>query len=209
MADPVPLFSHPQIVITGGPGGGKTTFLKWLQESAPQRERFLAVPEAATRLIQSGMRPGSPDFQEEIIALQLATEWVCQAEAAPGQILVCDRGTLDGLAYWKLLGLPVPAFLEMSGMSLADHLGRYLGVIHLQTTAKGASDYYLRCEFGRPEPPGEALRIDQTLMEIWSAHPCFHLVENGPGGWNEKLEKTWGCLNAILERFSLRGTYSA
>ena len=209
MTDPISRVFHPQIVITGGPGGGKTTFLKWLKESAPQGERFLAVPEAATRLIQSGMRPGSPDFQEEIIALQLATEWVCQTEAAPGQVLVCDRGTLDGLAYWKLLHLSAEDFFEMSRMSLADHLGRYLGVIHLQTTAIGASDYYQRCEFGRPEPPDEALRIDHALLEVWSTHPRFYLVENGPGGWIEKLQKTWECLNIILECADLRGTSSA
>ncbi len=200
MTDPTSLVAHPQIVITGGPGGGKTTFLRWLQNSAPHHERFYSVPEAATRLIQSGMRPGSPAFQEEVIALQLATEWVCQTEATPGQVLICDRGTLDGLAYWQLLGLTAPAFFEMSEMSLTDHLRRYAGVIHLRTTACGAVAHYQRDEFGRPEPAEEALHIDQTLLEIWSAHPCFHLIENGPGGWKEKLQKTWECLIAILAK---------
>jgi predicted ATPase len=202
VADPTAPTPHIQIVITGGPGGGKTTFLHWLRETAPDPERFLPVPEAATRLIQSGMRPGSSVFQEEIIALQVATEWVSQAEAAPGQILICDRGTLDGLAYWKLLGLPVHEFFEMSGMSLQDHLDRYTGVIHLRAAAKGAVNHYQRIDFGRPEPPEEALRIDQTLLDIWSAHPCFHLVENGTGGWPEKLLQTWDCLTAILEQVS-------
>lgn len=190
--------SQLPIVITGGPGGGKTTFLHWLQNSAPAR--FVVVPEAATRLIQSGMRPGSSLFQEEIIALQQATEWVCQSEMKPGQVLVCDRGTLDGLAYWQLLGLSASAFYKMSEMSQADHLARYRGVIHLRTAAVGATDHYQRCDFGRPEPPEEAVRIDHNLLEVWSAHPCLYVVENGPGGWPEKLRKTMDCLNDILTR---------
>ncbi len=201
MADTASLSLHPQIVITGGPGSGKTTFLRWLQESSPCCQRLIPVPEAATRLIQAGMRPGSSVFQEEIIALQTATEWVCQSEAGPGQVLVCDRGTLDGLAYWQLMGLSAPAFFQMSGMPRAEHLARYTGVIHLRTAAMGAAAHYQRCGIGRPEPPDEAQRIDQTLYEVWSGHPCFHLIENGPGGWPEKLENTWQCFSTILEKF--------
>ncbi len=48
-----------KIVITGGPCGGKTTALSWLQNAFTLRGyKVIIVPETATELIPAASRPG-------------------------------------------------------------------------------------------------------------------------------------------------------
>lgn len=53
-----------------------------------------------------------------------------EIEQQRAAIVLCDRGTVDGLAYWP--GLPVEFFREM-GTTLDAELARYSAVIHLRT----------------------------------------------------------------------------
>ena len=190
----------PKIVLTGGPGGGKTSLLRELRLRDPKIERFILVPEAATLLIQAGHRPGSKEFQLAVVALQLALEESCALPARPGQILVCDRSTVDSLAYWRLLGGEDEEFYERTGLNQRNHLNEYLGVLHLQTAAIGAVDHYLQITDGaRVETAEEAARVDDYCLRVWDSHPRRLLVENLKGDWSAKTQTAIDCLDRLLD----------
>ena len=58
-----------------------------------------------------------------------------QSALYPERILLCDRGTLDGAAYWP--GEPEEFFAAI-GTSLEAELARYDAVIFFETAAAGA-----------------------------------------------------------------------
>ncbi len=91
-----------KIVLTGGPGVGKTTLLH-----AFQKQGFTIVPETATELINEAIAKGIPNpaynpefiagFQENIWHRQVAKE----AALPDGTLAFLDRSLLDGIAYSK------------------------------------------------------------------------------------------------------------
>lgn len=91
-----------KVVVTGGPGGGKTTALDLFRRELGNK--IAVVPEAATVLFSGGI-PRSDDeqmvkiIQKTIFQLQENLEEIHKKQF-PDRLLVCDRGSLDGLAYW-------------------------------------------------------------------------------------------------------------
>lgn len=192
----------PQVVLTGGPGGGKTTFLRELRGMDPERERFILVPEAATLLIGAGHLPGTKEFQLAVVRLQLALEQNCSDLAHPGQVLICDRSVVDSLAYWRLLGGSEDEFFERIGLSRDEVYARYTGAIHLRTAALGAHEFYVRIRAGaRMETQEEAAEIDFMCGQVWRAHPGYQLVDNGSEGWKEKIDNANRALKALVLGF--------
>ena len=97
-----------KIVITGGPCGGKTTAMSWIQNAFASRGyQVLFVPETATEFIKGGVAPwtcgSNLDYQKCQMALQLEKERLFMQAAAtmPSDriLIVCDRGALDNRAY--------------------------------------------------------------------------------------------------------------
>src|SRR5512134_2544854 len=91
-----------RVVVAGGPGGGKTTAADLFRREIG--EQVVIVPEAATLLFSGGFpRDPAPLAQR---AAQSAIYHVqknledAQLVRYPGRILLCDRGTVDGAAYW-------------------------------------------------------------------------------------------------------------
>lgn len=163
-----------RIVLTGGPGGGKTTAADLFRREIG--DGVVVVPEAATILFQGGF-PRSPEHhaarsaQTAIFHVQRHLEDV-QAALFPGRTLLCDRGTLDGAAYWP--GNPEEYFATV-GTTLEAELARYDAVIFFETAARGGASI----EGGNPmrtENAREAVRLDDKLRAIWSKHPRFILV---------------------------------
>jgi len=190
----------PKIVLTGGPGGGKTTLMRELRKADPNAEKWILVPEAATILIRAGHRPGSKEFQLAVVEIQASLEKACAVPAKVGQVMVCDRSTVDSLAYWLKLGGPEEEFYVRTAISKEEHYGRYLGAIQLQTTAIGAEPYYQRFMDGaRVEPPEEAAEIERLCAQVWSRHPAYRLVENCSGGWAAKSKIAMDCLMRLVE----------
>ena len=163
-----------RIVLTGGPGGGKTTAADLFRREIG--ERVVLVPESATLLFGGGFpRARAPKAilaaQRAIFHVQRNLEDI-QAELFPGRILLCDRGTVDGAAYW-----PGEAhhFFNALGTTLEHELARYDAVIFFETAAAG--DF--RIEGGNPvrnESNQEALKLDRKLRALWSKHSRFVLV---------------------------------
>ena len=91
-----------RIVITGGPGAGKTAVLELARQDLCAHVEVL--PESARILFAGGFPRRKEDVarraaQRAIYHVQNELEELGAASANIGTLL-CDRGTLDGLAYW-------------------------------------------------------------------------------------------------------------
>lgn len=163
-----------RIVLTGGPGGGKTTAADLFRREIG--ERVVIVPEAATLLFSGGFPRaettlGVHAVQRAVYHVQRNLEDT-QAALFPGRILLCDRGTVDGAAYWP----DEPHhFFAAVGSSLEVELARYDAVIFFESAAAGG----LHIEGGNPvrtESVEQAVDLDRKLRNLWSRHPRFVLV---------------------------------
>jgi predicted ATPase len=167
-----------RIVLTGGPGGGKTTAADLFRREVG--ERVVVVAESATMLWAGGFpRVSDPQaqrsVQKAIFEVQRSLEDI-QATLYPDRVLLCDRGTADGAAYWPD---GADEFFETMGTTRAEELARYDAVLFFETAAIGD----LSLEGGnryRTEDNHEAVALDRRLREVWSAHSSFHLVPHNP-----------------------------
>ena len=93
----------------------------------------------------------------------------------PDRVLICDRGTVDGAAYWP--DGPDDFFAAL-GTTLDAELARYDAVLFFETAAVGG----LSIETGNPvrvESNTEAVALDKRLRGLWSKHPAFmHIHHN-------------------------------
>jgi len=173
-----------RIVLTGGPSAGKTTLLALLTKKYGSAVGI--APEAATILFRGGFpRPVTFEdrihTQRSIFALQRELEMAAQEKITTGAIF-CDRGSLDGGAYYE--GGSLKEFCFAMGSSVERELDRYSTVIHLQTAPANCG--YTNTEV-RTETAEEAAALDRRLGEIWSQHPRYVFVPNR-GTFIQKLD---------------------
>lgn len=186
-----------RIVLTGGPGGGKTTAADLMRREVG--ERIVIVPEAATMLFSGGF----PRFEEvharrsaqtAIYHVQRNLEDVHSA-LYHDRILLCDRGTLDSTVYWPQQN-DGDFFLNMN-TTLQDELARYDAVIFFETAAVGD----LSIEGGNPtrtESSAEAVDIDRRLQKIWRLHSNYHFIAHETSFLN-KLSVAIKKLTSLLD----------
>lgn len=186
-----------RIVLTGGPGAGKTTAADLLRREIG--ESIIVVPEAATMLFAGGFPRTSTSFarkstQTAIYHVQKNLEAV-QASEYPDRVLLCDRGTLDSAIYW-------PEGPEAFFRSIESHhqkeLERYDAVVFFETAAVGN----LSIEGGNPhrtENLQQAVELDKKLQEIWSPHPNYHFISHETS-FIKKMNKSLSCLQSIIEK---------
>jgi predicted ATPase len=185
-----------RIVLTGGPGGGKTTAADLFRRELG--ERVVVVPEAATLLFAGGFpRTSEPSAQRcsqrAIFHVQRNLEDV-QSARFPDRILLCDRGTIDGAAYWPEVG--GRSFFEDVGTTEADELARYDAVLFFESAAVGG----IANEGGNPirnESLARATELDGRLRALRSRHPCFVLVPHD-GSFVRKIMRGLGALEALV-----------
>lgn len=97
------------IIITGGPGAGKTTLIETLAHAG-----FAVAPEAGRRIILEQQASGGAAlpwvdrlaFAQAMLAHDI--ESYAQLSAVLGPVF-CDRGIPDVIGYLRLEGLAVPA----------------------------------------------------------------------------------------------------
>lgn len=156
-----------KIAITGGPSAGKTTLIEALHKDL--NEKVSVVPEAATILYRGGFprrpsRHGREHSQRAIFFIQRELENLIEVETLL-TTLVCDRGSLDSLAYWP--GKAEDFFLSV-GTTRQQELQRYQWVIHLDTTNQDSFD---KTNPLRVESHNEAVELNRLTLEAWSTHP--------------------------------------
>lgn len=181
-----------RIVLTGGPGAGKTAILELARRDLCAHVEVL--PEAAGIVFGGGFprRPGERErraAQRAIYHVQAELESIAFAHEGLVAAL-CDRGTIDGLAYWPG---PADEFFGELGTSLDEELARYRAVIHVRVPTDPVlyQGTALRLESHR-----EALAIDARLLEVWSRHPDHVVIDGAP----DFLAKAKRALAAIHDR---------
>lgn len=186
-----------RIALTGGPGGGKTTSADLFRREIG--DSVVVVPEAATILFQGGfprsLQPSAlRHTQSAIYHVQrhLEDEY---ATLYPGRVLLCDRGTIDGAAYWPG---PEEEYFAALQTDRAAELSRYDAVIFFETAAVGGSSI----EGGNPirnETLQQAIALDARLRALWSHHPAFSLVPHH-ASFFQKISFGLQTLQAIVEQ---------
>jgi hypothetical protein len=195
-----------RIVLTGGPGGGKSTAANLIRREIG--ECIVVVPESATLLFMGGF-PRHTDSavirstQKAIFQVQRSIEDI-QHSLFPNRTLLCDRGTVDGAIYWP--DNPENFFAQMN-TTKEQEFARYDAVIFFETAAVGN----ISIEGGNPtrvEDNKMAIELDRRLRDLWSAHPKFIHVPHQES-FIEKLncaidafKQTLGQLNGNSKRSS-------
>ena len=192
------------IVITGGPGAGKTAVLEMAKRGSDCH--FAILPESAGIVFGGGFwrlgsRSGVSAAQRAIYHVQRELETMI-ADEGLWSGAICDRGTLDGLAYWP--GTEA-SYFKAVGSSHAKELARYAAVIHLRTPS--LENGYNHQNRLRIESAEEAAKIDARIARIWRRHPSYFSIESS-GDFNFKAARALELIAAQIDRLK-RGSKRA
>lgn len=163
------------IVVTGGPGAGKTAVLEIMRKILC--EHVTVFPEAASILFGGGFwRLNS------ITALKAQQRAIYHIQDEMQNLVLqekrwtlglCDRGTLDGMAYWPN---GAEDFCNELNTTIAKEYARYAAVIHLCTPSLALG--YNHQNPIRTESVEEAVKIDKKIHEVWKNHPHYMQIES-------------------------------
>lgn len=162
------------IVLTGGPSAGKTAVLETVRRHFAESVRV--VPEAAGMLFLGGFPRRSDPLaraaaQRAIFHVQRELEELA-IEENHAPTLLCDRGSLDALAYWPY---ERASFFEQLRTSAERERARYDTVIHLRTPSF-AQGYSMQNPV-RIESPEQGQVLDQLIERAWDGHPHRHFID--------------------------------
>jgi predicted ATPase len=165
-----------RIVLTGGPGSGKTACVELARRVF---SRHVATLREAAGIVFGGGFPREADIasrrcaQRAIYRVQVELERLMDPRDDV-LVVVCDRGTVDGAAYWP--GDPAEMYREL-GTTRDAEIARYDAVIHLRPPPAGNG--YAQTGL-RVESANEALLIDARIADAWSEHPWRFFVDSTP-----------------------------
>ncbi len=163
------------VVVTGGPGAGKTAVLEAVRRNFC--EHVAVLPEAASILFGGGF-----PRRDTLAARKAAQRAIWRVQTELEQMVIeerkvavalCDRGTLDGLAYWPQT---VEELLSSLGATASAQLQKYAAVIHLRTP--GVERGYNHQNPLRTESAAEAAAVDSRIALAWCDHPRRYFVDN-------------------------------
>lgn len=183
-----------KLVLTGGPSGGKTTLAMALQREFSHQ--LVVVPESASMLYAGGFPrknevKSAQRRQRAIYYVQRELEGMFEDDY-PTHLLVCDRGSLDALAYWPG---DTSEFFKSVNSSVEQEVKRYDWVLHLDTAPENNYD------LGNPlrlENYEEASRLNDKTKQAWSQHPQ-RIVISSEGHFIDKLHRSLFVVECILK----------
>lgn len=156
-----------KVAVTGGPSGGKTTLIEALKKELGQR--CAIVPEAASLLYRGGFPrfkspQGAMHGQKAIYFVQKELEELIAFESQKS-LIVCDRGSLDSIAYWPE---DEDHFFNAFHSTRAQEIARYDWVLHLDTAD---AEFYDAGNPIRTETFAEAQILNEKVKKAWEGHP--------------------------------------
>lgn len=189
-----------KVVLTGGPGGGKTSVLNAIKKMAEEDGKYkniiklgdkkiklITVPETATELISNGITPTEAekvyDFQEALFKIQRAKEENAMNVLKFGYdadivLFIYDRGLLDGMAYLDTKG-EFENILFSNGVQELELLDSYDLVIDLLSTAVCSPDKYSsESNQSRYEDKEWAKSVDERTTAMWVGHRNMRVFDS-------------------------------
>lgn len=178
------------VVLTGGPGAGKTAVLEIIKRNFCRHVAVL--PEAASIIFGGGFWrketiPARKAAQRAIFHVQRNLEQLAEEEGQ-SVVTLCDRGTLDGLAYWPA---PEERFWEELQIQREREFARYQAVIHLRSPSR--ENGYNHSNPVRIETASQAALVDERIARAWDGHPRRFFIESAP----DFLEKARNAVELI------------
>ena len=182
-----------KLVITGGPSGGKTTLIEVLKKEFGQKIKV--APEAAT-ILYSGGFPRLKNYSGFFHAQMAIFETQRQLESLlvenyPEALIVCDRGSLDSMAYWPDTE---EHFFKTIRSDREKELAKYDWVLHLDTAK--LVDYDTTNPI-RTESFQEALSLNEKIKLSWNGHPRRHII-TAENDFFSKMKKSTDFVAEIL-----------
>lgn len=185
--------NYVKLAITGGPSGGKTTLIEALKKELGTK--CAVVPEAASILYRGGF----PRYKEAKaiehaqVAIYYTQRELEEVVALMSQknLIVCDRGSLDSIAYWPE---SPEHFYSMIQSSREEELARYDWVIHLDTASL---DHYDTTNPIRTESFQEAWELNDKIKKAWEGHPRRVIITHNED-FLSKMTTSLAVINAIL-----------
>ena len=200
-----------RIVLTGGPGSGKTKTIETMKKAFSTRRgvfefcgrRCLFVPETASELILGGIAPFTcaavKDFQDILFDLQLSKEKAFEkaTESIPAEkfIIFYDRGLIDGGAY--ITDEEYDEILLSRNTSKAEICAGYDAVFALEAPKE---EYTTENNAARTENKDDAYAIGNRTRSLWEAHPKLFFVPAKPA-FEEKFDVFLKMLSKIVSEF--------
>ena len=172
-----------RIVLTGGPGSGKTTVIERIKKNYEEMGyKVIIVDETATHLINMGIRPFGEnaidmvDFQELVLKEQLEKEKLVDKSLEYMNndkiIIVYDRGALDNRAYVNNEEFE-NVLSRFDNITISTLMEKYDLVIDLVSR----EDFYtLENNTARTEDVTTALELGNKTLKSWLGHENIKIV---------------------------------
>ncbi|MBR1413134.1 MAG: AAA family ATPase [Bacilli bacterium] len=201
-----------RIVLTGGPGSGKTTVKDKIQEHFEEAGyKVIIANETATRVINMGIRSFGTDsipplaFQQIILQDQLHTEQLINdvLKYYPNKniIIIYDRGALDNRAYTNSDNEfnEVLASVDKN-LTISNLLTRYDLIINLVSR----KDFYTtENNSARSENAEFALELGSKTLKSWYGHENIKIVLP-KDTIEEKNNEVINIINSILNEKQIK-----
>ena len=180
------------IVLTGGPGAGKTAVLELVRQEFCAHVQVL--PEAAGIVFGGGFpRAGSLEWRRGASARSSSCSVNWKAPARQRTRLSCCATVERSMG--RRTGRDPKSFWDSVGTTLERELSRYDAVIHLRTPPIDGG--YNHTNPLRVESAMAAAEIDAQLLKIWDGHPRRFVVPPSPD-FLEKAVRTVEILKAEM-----------